>query len=97
MSVIVIRFENVSFLYPGCPPILTRLNLSVEPGETIAIVGRSSAGKTTVLKLVNRLLLPTSGTVSVDGRDAHVPAHQLLELVGLSPTDARIGSRPCSS
>lgn len=64
----VVRFEDVGFRR-GESPILSRLNLTIDAGETIAIVGRSGAGKTTVLKLVNRLLLPTSGRVLVDGRD----------------------------
>lgn len=64
----VVRFEDVGFRRSESP-ILSRLNLTIDAGETIAIVGRSGAGKTTVLKLVNRLLLPTSGRVLVDGRD----------------------------
>src|SRR6266849_4906808 len=65
----LVRFQDVGFLYAGRPVVLNRLNLSVESGEMIAIVGRSGAGKTTVLKLVNRLLLPDSGAVVVEGRD----------------------------
>jgi osmoprotectant transport system ATP-binding protein len=66
---VLVRFQDVGFLYAGRPEVLIGLNLSVESGEMIAIVGRSGAGKTTVLKLVNRLLLPTSGAVVVEGRD----------------------------
>lgn len=65
----LVRFEDVGYLYAGRPPVLHHLNLVVESGEMIALVGRSGAGKTTLLKLVNRLLLPTSGTVVVEGRD----------------------------
>jgi osmoprotectant transport system ATP-binding protein len=65
----LVRFDDVGFLYAGRPPVVRHLNLVVESGEMIALVGRSGAGKTTVLKLVNRLLLPTSGTVVVEGRD----------------------------
>jgi osmoprotectant transport system ATP-binding protein len=65
----LVAFQDVGFLYAGRPDVLKCLNLSVESGEMIAIVGRSGAGKTTVLKLVNRLLLPTSGAVIVEGRD----------------------------
>jgi osmoprotectant transport system ATP-binding protein len=65
----LVRFEDVAFVRDGRPPVLTGFNLSVDSGEMIAIVGRSGAGKTTVLKLVNRLLLPTSGTVVVEGRE----------------------------
>ena len=65
----VVRFEDVEFRYPGQQPILQRLNLSIDAGQTVALVGRSGAGKSTLLKLVNRLLLPTQGTVFVEGRD----------------------------
>src|SRR5438552_11629564 len=65
----LVRFQDVAFTHSGRPAVLTGFNLSVEAGEMIAIVGRSGAGKTTVLKLVNRLLLPTSGTVFVEGRN----------------------------
>jgi osmoprotectant transport system ATP-binding protein len=65
----VVRFQDVEFRFPGQPPILQGLNLSIDAGQTLALVGRSGAGKSTLLKLVNRLLLPTHGTVSVEGRD----------------------------
>ena len=64
-----VEFRGVHFTYPGRRAILADFTLSVEPGEVIAVVGRSGAGKTTVLKLVNRLLLPQSGSVLVRGRD----------------------------
>ena len=65
----VVRFENVGFDRGERRPILAALNLAVASGEVVAIVGRSGVGKTTLLKLVNRLLLPSSGAVLVDGRD----------------------------
>jgi osmoprotectant transport system ATP-binding protein len=64
-----VQFERVSFSYEGGSPILSEFDLTVEPGEIVAIVGRSGTGKTTILKLVNRLLLPRSGAVVVNGRD----------------------------
>jgi osmoprotectant transport system ATP-binding protein len=64
-----VTFSDVSFAYPGGVPILERFDLAVEPGEVVAVVGRSGAGKTTILKLVNRLLLPSSGSVRVQARD----------------------------
>jgi osmoprotectant transport system ATP-binding protein len=65
----VLRFDQVTFGYPGCPAVLDGFSLAIQPGEIVAIVGRSGAGKTTILKLVNGLLRPGRGTVTVDGRD----------------------------
>src|SRR5262245_59063175 len=65
----LVHFEGVAFDRPGHARVLDQLNLAVEAGETLAVVGRSGAGKTTVLKLVNRLLLPSAGRVIVEGRD----------------------------
>jgi osmoprotectant transport system ATP-binding protein len=64
-----IEFRDVSFRRPGGPVVLDRFNLGVETGEVLALVGRSGAGKTTILKLVNRLLLPDDGAIIVEGRD----------------------------
>jgi osmoprotectant transport system ATP-binding protein len=64
-----IEFRDVSYRRPGGPPVLNHFDLSIETGEVIALVGRSGAGKTTVLKLVNRLLLPEAGHVMVQGKD----------------------------
>ena len=69
MSTPAIEFRDVTFARPGGRAVLERLSLSIDRGETLALVGRSGAGKSTTLKLVNRLLLPESGTVLVDGRD----------------------------
>src|SRR5436190_14229750 len=65
----IVRFDNVGFHRDGARAILGGLNLTIASGEILAVVGRSGAGKTTILKLVNGLLLPTSGTVFVDERD----------------------------
>src|SRR5258706_12872018 len=65
----IVHFEDARFGYPNRDAILGGLTLSVEPGEVVVLVGRSGAGKSTILRLVNRLLLPTSGTVRVEGRD----------------------------
>src|SRR5919201_5398714 len=64
-----IEFRDVAFSRPGGRAVLEGLTLSIDRGETLALVGRSGAGKSTILKLVNRLLLPESGAVFVDGRD----------------------------
>jgi osmoprotectant transport system ATP-binding protein len=62
----LVEFRDVSFLVNGGRPIIDRLNLRVEQGETFVLLGESGCGKTTTLRLVNRLLKPTSGQVLVE-------------------------------
>jgi osmoprotectant transport system ATP-binding protein len=62
----VIHFDRVSFTYRD-QPVLTGISFSLERGEVLALVGRSGAGKSTVLKLANRMLLPSAGVVTVEG------------------------------
>src|SRR2546421_804665 len=64
----LVEFREVSFTINGGRPIIDRLRLQVEHGETFVLLGESGCGKTTTLKLVNRLLLPTSGEVLVEGK-----------------------------
>ncbi len=64
---LAIEFDRVSFRLNG-RRLLDDLALSVKTGETLVLLGRSGSGKTTALKLINRLLLPTSGEVRVNGR-----------------------------
>ena len=62
-----LEFRDVSFARPGGTRVLDRFNLSVDSGEVVALVGRSGAGKSTILKLINRLLDPDDGDVYVEG------------------------------
>jgi ATP-binding cassette subfamily B protein len=65
-----IEFKNVSFSYPGGRrKILSGINLRIEPGERIALVGENGQGKTTVVKLLTRLYDPTEGQILLDGVD----------------------------
>jgi osmoprotectant transport system ATP-binding protein len=65
----LVQFTDVTYRYQANAPVLKHVTLAVGAGEICALVGRSGVGKTTLLKLVNRLLLPSSGAVSVEGRD----------------------------
>ena len=65
-----IRFNNVSFQYAETPrQALHQINLTIKPGETIALVGENGSGKTTLVKLLCRLYDPTSGSITLDGID----------------------------
>ena len=63
-----LSFKNVTFTYPGATkPTLRNLNLQIDPGESIALVGLNGAGKTTFLKLLTRLYDVDSGIITIDG------------------------------
>ena len=64
----LVEFREVRYAVNGGQPIIDRLNLSIARGETMVLLGESGCGKTTTLKLVNRLLAPTSGEVIVEGK-----------------------------
>jgi osmoprotectant transport system ATP-binding protein len=63
-----IEFLHATFEMPGRPALVRDVTFSVQPGETLVLLGRSGAGKTTALKLINRLLETTHGEVRVEGR-----------------------------
>ena len=66
----VISFENVTFRYPDAePPVLKGINLEVEAGSFIAVLGHNGSGKSTMAKLCNAILTPTEGQVLVKGMD----------------------------
>ncbi len=63
-----VEFQNVSFRLADGKTLLADLNLEISRGETLILLGRSGSGKTTTMKLINRLLDPTQGQVRVEGR-----------------------------
>jgi len=66
----VIEFDQVTKVYPGATaPSVDKLTMRIEAGEICALVGPSGSGKTTAMRMVNRLIEPTSGTVRIDGVD----------------------------
>ncbi|MFY1624925.1 ABC transporter ATP-binding protein [Micromonospora sp. WMMD735] len=81
-----LRFEGVSFRYPGsAEPVLREIELTVEPGETLALVGATGCGKSTLLSLVPRLHDVTGGRITLDGHDLRgVRLDALRRLVGVA-------------
>jgi len=83
-----IVFRGVAFRYADGDEVLQGINLEVAPGEVVALVGPSGAGKTSLANLVMRLYDPTAGTVEVDGRDVRgVTLHSLRAQIGLVPQE----------
>ena len=90
-----IEFRDVSFRYdPDGPEIIHDLTLEIEPGEVIGIVGSSGSGKTTMVKLLQRLYVPTRGRILIDGMDINLmDAAMLRKAVGVVPQDAAMFNR----
>ena len=73
-----VEFDNVSFGYVEDVPVLQGINLHVEPGETIALVGPTGAGKTTITALIGRNYDVTDGAIRIDGVDVRQISHRSL-------------------
>ncbi|MCC5900712.1 MAG: ABC transporter ATP-binding protein [Halomonas sp.] len=79
-----LRFEHVSFSYPGGSEVLHDISLHLAPGKSIALVGENGSGKTTLIKLLTRLYHPTTGRILLDGSDLkHWDTQALRARVGV--------------
>lgn len=82
-----IEFCHVSFSYNG-RPILKNISLKIPQGMTVAIVGPTGCGKTTLINLIPRLIEPTEGTILIDGKEIQrIPLHVLRSHIGYVPQD----------
>ncbi|MEE9096697.1 ABC transporter ATP-binding protein [Pseudarthrobacter phenanthrenivorans] len=83
MDQAMIEFQSVTKQYPGGQPAVDGLSMSIAKGSVTVFVGPSGCGKTTSLRMINRMVEPTSGTITVDGRDVtSVPAAELRRSMG---------------
>jgi ATP-binding cassette, subfamily B, multidrug efflux pump len=82
-------FDTVSFAYDPQKPVLRDVSFETKPGDTIAIVGPTGAGKTTIISLLNRFYDPDGGTIRIDGRDLRdVTQASLRAQTGIVPQDS---------
>jgi len=78
-----VEFESVSFEYLPGRPVLTDISFVSEPGQTVALVGPTGSGKTTIAALLQKFYLPASGTVRIDGHDIlDVTSESILRQMG---------------
>lgn len=90
-----IEFNNVAFYYPSRPlnPALNKINLRINAGETVAIVGPSGAGKTTIFQLLLRFYDAKSGSISINNQNiSDISLHDLRSLIAIVPQDPVIFS-----
>ena len=86
-----LRFDNVSFGYGGTRKVVDKMNLTIRPGEKIGLVGRSGAGKSTVVNLLLRLYDLEAGRILIDGQDiAGVTQDSLRRQVGMVTQDTSL-------
>jgi ATP-binding cassette subfamily B multidrug efflux pump len=85
-----VEFANVNFLYNGTgdEPVLNRINLVAEPGETVAILGATGSGKTSLVNLIPRFYDASAGRLSIDGNEIqHLSQESLLANIGIVPQE----------
>ncbi len=88
-----IALEHLTKRYPGSPaPAVDDVSMEIKPGETVILVGPSGCGKSTTLKMINRLIEPTSGTIRIGDEDVTG-----IDPVGCAARSATRSSRPACS
>ena len=86
-----IKFEHVDFSYEAGKPLLNGFNLTIRPGEKVGLIGRSGAGKSTIVNLLLRFYEPQSGTISIDGQTVDsVTQESLRAQIGLVTQDTSL-------
>jgi ATP-binding cassette, subfamily B, bacterial len=89
-----VAFQDVEFSYPGRPRILNGLDLVIEPGERVGLVGASGAGKSTVLALLQRFYDVQGGHVLIDGQDiSQITQQSLRDILAVVPQDISLFHR----
>ncbi len=79
-----VAFEDVTFAYPGGPPILSGVSFLARPGQSVALVGQTGAGKSTAMNLLQRLWDPVAGQITIDGQDLRdVSLESLRRSIGV--------------
>jgi ATP-binding cassette subfamily B protein len=82
------EFRNVTFGYDSTRPVLSNVTLTIEPGQSVAFVGPTGAGKSTLAKLATRFYDPTDGAILLDGHDLRdVTLHSLRSQLGVVPQE----------
>ena len=86
-----IKFDHVDFSYEAGKPLLNGFNLNIKPGEKVGLIGRSGAGKSTIVNLLLRFYEPQSGTISIDGQNVDsVTQESLRAQIGLVTQDTSL-------
>lgn len=89
-----VRYDNVSFRFPGSEQGVSEIDFEAQPGETIAVVGPTGSGKSTMMSLLQRLRAPDRGTITVDGRDiANVTQTSLRSAIAVVFQEAGLFNR----
>ncbi|KPN74085.1 ABC transporter ATP-binding protein [Neisseria sp. 74A18] len=86
-----IRFEHVDFSYDAGKPLLNGFNLAIKPGEKVGLIGRSGAGKSTIVNLLLRFYEPQSGIITIDGQNINdITQESLRAQIGLVTQDTSL-------